>query len=475
MLRKFSLQDRKGRYAVNTGRSEKYYQWFQKHWIDMLVWTYVLFVIYTTAVPFRFHLNIEYLHNRLPEIEWAPFYFHGHWASRADMVANVIFFIPLGLLLALRKILRNYRLFSLVDWLGIVATGMGLSLFVEFLQIFSVTRSPSLTDVLTNTMGTIIGALSLEFIYWRFHQVLKHWLFLLFHRKPEMIISALLLIIIFIAQSVPFTFQLSLQSIQHQIQEFVREPFRLDYPVSDLLTNALLYGSWSYFLFVGIHRYHHTRLRGTLFWVLVATVFLLPVGLEAFQLLIPDRNHSLADVLLATEGIVLGMILWKIQERPGPWHLYDKDPLERHIVYFRVITVVYWLFLFNRLFLPIDPVTHTSALTHLIVTRSHHLFHLVERDRLEFLLSLAKEVFAFVPAGFVISFWWYRRRREFMSIVHSAMTMLLLPVILLILSAFLARRDINAFRLMAGIIGTGVGFGLWHIFYMMMAKIPYEK
>ena len=454
--------------------NEQYLVWFQRNWVNLLLWAYVFFVIYTTAVPFRFHFNWHYLHTRMPQINWTPFFIHGHPSPRADIVANIIFFFPLGLILALRKILTHYRLFSLKDWVGIIASGMGLSIFVEFLQIFSVTREPSVTDVTTNTLGTILGAFTLEVIYWRFHAGIKRWLFRWFHRKPEMIISALFLVTIFVAQSIPFTFQLSEYSIRHQILELQRNFFRVEYPVSDFLWNTLLYGSWSYFLFVGLTRYHRKRISGIRLMVISALVFLVPVALEVYQLLLPQRNHSFVDVLLGMEGILLGMILWKIRERSAQEVFYRHSPLEYHLLYFRFMSVVYFLFLVNRLLLPVDPVTHVNILSRIIGDQPPRIFHLIRQDRLEFLLTLLKEVFAFVPAGFIISFWRYRKKRRSVHVLLAMGIAIGFPVFFYVLSAVLTRHDTSWFNLIAAMVGTGAGYALWQIFLMMIVNVAYE-
>ncbi len=476
-FRKFSFMKRKNPYRPYSREdvNEQYWVWFQRNWVNLLLGAYVCFVIYTTAVPFRFHFNWHYLHNRISQINWMPFYIHGNPFARVDIVANIIFFFPLGLILALRKILNNYRLFSFKDWMGIMASGTGLSIFVEFLQIFSVTREPSITDVTTNTLGTILGALFLEVIYWRFHVGIKRWLFRWFHRKPEMIISALFLVTIFVAQSVPFTFQLSANSIRQQILELQRNFLRVEYPISGLLWNTLLYGSWSYFLFVGLSRYHRRRISAIRLMVVATLVFLVPVVLEAYQLLLPQRNHSFVDVLLGMEGILLGMILWKVRERAVQQVFYRHFPLEYHIIYFRFMSVVYFLFLVNRLLMPVAPVTHINFLSHISENQSQQIFHLVQQERLEFLIILLKEVFAFVPAGFIISFWRYRKHRRSNHILPAIGIAIGFPIIFYFLSAMLTRHEVSWFNLIAAMVGTGAGYALWQIFLTMIVNVAYEK
>jgi hypothetical protein len=62
-----------------------------------------------------------------------------------DIIANILGFVPLGMVL--------------VDGTRSRAVGLAaaLSLFVEIMQLFSAGRSPSLIDVMTNTLGAAIG------------------------------------------------------------------------------------------------------------------------------------------------------------------------------------------------------------------------------------------------------------------------------------------------------------------------------
>lgn len=79
----------------------------------------------------------------------------GH-LSRADAVTNVLAYLPLGLLLA-----RWWR--NRGATLGVIAIptliGALLNSGMEFSQQFLPVRVASLSDLLANTLGTVIGAL----------------------------------------------------------------------------------------------------------------------------------------------------------------------------------------------------------------------------------------------------------------------------------------------------------------------------
>jgi glycopeptide antibiotics resistance protein len=94
------------------------------------------------------------------DIPWLTFRAHSHWGRIgwipflsppvriADCLQNVLLFLPLGW-------------FAVNDRRGIAAAGaigLALSLSCELAQVYSHNRFPSVTDVVCNLMGTVIGA-----------------------------------------------------------------------------------------------------------------------------------------------------------------------------------------------------------------------------------------------------------------------------------------------------------------------------
>ena len=81
----------------------------------------------------------------------------------ADAIVNVALFVPLGWLLA--RGIADLAASTLARVL--IASGLcgGLSLAVETLQFFLTSRYSSLIDVLTNTLGGLVGAVAAH--WWR--------------------------------------------------------------------------------------------------------------------------------------------------------------------------------------------------------------------------------------------------------------------------------------------------------------------
>lgn len=91
-----------------------------------------------------------------------------------DAILNLLSYLPLGLLLGLA--LRS-RLSALPSLLCACALGISLSVSMEFLQMYLPTRTSSNLDLLTNSTGTLIGALlALSITRWtRLYNRLTSW------------------------------------------------------------------------------------------------------------------------------------------------------------------------------------------------------------------------------------------------------------------------------------------------------------
>ena len=70
-------------------------------------------------------------------------------------VANVVFFVPLGISLAYLLRRRGFR--WMLVFIIAQASGTGLSFFVETMQVFLPSRNSTVFDLITNSTGTFIG------------------------------------------------------------------------------------------------------------------------------------------------------------------------------------------------------------------------------------------------------------------------------------------------------------------------------
>jgi len=78
------------------------------------------------------------------------------WTNWQDIGINITGFIPVGLVFS--------AYFASIKWIGrprlvAIVLGFGLSLAIEALQVLLPTRDSSMTDILTNTVGTSLGVM----------------------------------------------------------------------------------------------------------------------------------------------------------------------------------------------------------------------------------------------------------------------------------------------------------------------------
>jgi glycopeptide antibiotics resistance protein len=119
----------------------------QSHWIIALS---AVTILCLTLLPFDFviprNFSLRYILDNFRQA-----------TSWDDLALNVFFFVPLGIGLAAFGRKRNQ-----LNW-QIITTGFlvsfCLSLLVEVCQLFLISRNSSYTDILTNSLGGILGGI----------------------------------------------------------------------------------------------------------------------------------------------------------------------------------------------------------------------------------------------------------------------------------------------------------------------------
>ena len=131
-------------------------KWKQKEksllFIKTVMYVYLSFVLFFTLMPII--TSLPFVFNHPYEVHLIPFddYVNGRGDFMRQVILNVVMTIPFGLLFPLTQ-KRSKRTLALVA----LATFL-LSLTIEVLQPFiNDVRSFDVTDLITNTIGGIIG------------------------------------------------------------------------------------------------------------------------------------------------------------------------------------------------------------------------------------------------------------------------------------------------------------------------------
>jgi VanZ family protein len=125
--------------------------------IPWLLLAVVALIAYGSLYPFDFNFDASHptLKAALQQLSWAR-------AGRADRVRNVLLYAPLGFCLMLWL---RHRTGVLLAALLATLFGSLLSLSIEVAQVYLSIRVPSLSDVMLNAAGTLLGAVA--GIVWR--------------------------------------------------------------------------------------------------------------------------------------------------------------------------------------------------------------------------------------------------------------------------------------------------------------------
>lgn len=131
----------------------------QRTWIIFAI-LYICYIIYGTLSPFNFNFSLDEIRNNLGNIEGIVPYGRSFILIRnIDAIANIFFFIPLGIILFNARYRLGHKKTYIFDIVLATLIGFFLSVFIEFAQLFIDERQTSLKDVLMNTIGGLSGAI----------------------------------------------------------------------------------------------------------------------------------------------------------------------------------------------------------------------------------------------------------------------------------------------------------------------------
>jgi glycopeptide antibiotics resistance protein len=301
---------------------------------------YTVFVVYGSLVPLRFHPRpLEEAWNdfrRIPYLELGI-------GSRADWVANILLFVPLAFLwLGVLWPKRGSIARALVSAF-VLAACAGLSVAIEFTQIFFPPRTVSLNDIFAEGTGALVGAL----LWWSVGSRVWEWLdgWSRAH-TPTGATQRLLyayLFLLFGYSVLPLDLTISPVEMYHKWHDgkILLVPFSATYASGAERAYALLVDVAIWIPAAFLWKLSSSRSARTIVLYVLGCAALI----EVLQLFVYSRVTSTTDVITAGCGAAIGVIAaqWL---RPGPVARGAAAPSasfgDRHFALLWLLALVGW-------------------------------------------------------------------------------------------------------------------------------------
>jgi len=275
-----------------------------RFWLFVVAVVYLAFVVYGSLVPLRYQsLPWE---QAVARFQAMPYLTLGI-ASRADWVANLLLFIPLGFFWT--GVFWPWRR---PGWRLLVAPQLfllfaGLSLAIEFVQIYFPQRTVSINDVIAETVGGAIGI----GLWWAWGRPVSIWLQSLAATRGKTSLAQRLVTVYLLAlvgyNLMPLDLTISPVEVYHKWAEgkVILVPFSANYKnlaqaVYDLLTDVAI---WVPVAALWRMTRYRTRLQA---WTATVTA---AVAIEILQLFVFSRVSDITDIFTAAIGAAIGVYL----------------------------------------------------------------------------------------------------------------------------------------------------------------------
>lgn len=320
-----------------------------RYFLLLPAFAYTAFVIYGSLVPLQFQQHPW-------EEAWALFrnirYLDLGIGSRADWVANILLFIPLAFIW-LSVLWHGKNIFwRIAASLFVLAACVGLSIGIEFTQIFFPPRTVSLNDIFAECIGAMIGIAAC----WMMGDRVIAWLATWRDARGPLDIfgraNHLYLFFFFAYNLLPLDLTISPVELYHKWQEgrILLIPFSYAFanPVQvfyNHFTDILVWVPVGFFWHLSSRKH---SLMG------MAMLLTLPVLLEFLQLFVYTRVTDTSDILTGAMGIAIGLWLARIgfrgnadlaQARPYSQSRFNTAPwlwVGAALVWALVIIIVFW-------------------------------------------------------------------------------------------------------------------------------------
>jgi VanZ family protein len=286
--------------------------------LPLLLWgASAAFIVYGTTIPFNFvhdrHLVVEHI----AQLRWNPLIAAdtGLRVSIPDFVSNVLLFGPFGLfgVWALPRPRASWARVGLVAFFG-----LALTVGVEALQLLTIDRTTSVSDVFANALGALAGAVAAVFLTAFVERFLRAVSAAGVATVPSFFPFVVATIVLFAATLEPFDVTLDVGSLIPKLRTLVANPIQFRVPTDEGLA------FFQHLLFTSTLWLWLEEIRVGLPQTLAAAVgVVVALGAETGQLFIGARMPGLWDAGIgmagALAGIPIGIAFRKSPRNPLWW------------------------------------------------------------------------------------------------------------------------------------------------------------
>ena len=257
-----------------------------------------LFIFYGTLLPFHLCISRGTILSNIANITWTPFIDpDGTRASIPDVVQNILLFLPFGFIGFLSMRQEKKVRIAIITFIGTT-----FSLSIEVLQVLTIDRTTSVTDLVTNTLGTFLGTLMASIVVLVFSGSMV-CLYLQKYGHTKFFFPLLVswgLVVLSTLQ--PFDFTLDVGSVWPKVKALIQRPFDFSFVFRDEAVVFL-----RFFLFAYVWSYFFQENERKLF-VMKGIIMSCVIGvcLEGSQFIIASRIPSAQDAAVVLLGSLCG-------------------------------------------------------------------------------------------------------------------------------------------------------------------------
>ena len=272
--------------------------------LPLLLWVAsAAFIVYGTTIPFNFVHDRQLVVEHVARLTWNPLIAAdtGMRVSIPDFVGNVLLFGPFGLF-GVWALPRPRASWARVGFIALL--GLALTVGVEALQLLTIDRTTSVSDVFANASGALAGAVAAVFLTAFVERFLRAVSAAGVASVQSFFPFLVATIVLFAAALEPFDVTLDVSSVIPKLRMLVADPIQLRVPTDEglaFLQHLLFTSTMVVWLEdIGVGRPH----------ALAAVVgVVVALAMEGGQLFIGARMPGLWDAGIGLAGALAGIPL----------------------------------------------------------------------------------------------------------------------------------------------------------------------